>query len=122
MANHISDFDPITIWPACPIAELVLVANDVWKPPVRWYALTPTALDYCAASCYAVLSRCALLCYTPLRASFLLRSLGVSLAVSSVCAFAVQCHCSQSAAPHCASPTLMVQDILCWLSSHLCVD
>ena len=56
MANHISDFDPITIWPACPIAELVLVANDVWKPPVRWYALTPTALDYLVVLPYIVLS------------------------------------------------------------------
>jgi len=34
VSNHISDFDPIALWAACPIAQLVLVTNDVWKTVV----------------------------------------------------------------------------------------
>jgi len=38
VSNHVSDFDPIAIWAACPIGELVMVANDVWKTAVQWTA------------------------------------------------------------------------------------
>ena len=56
MANHISDFDPNAIWPVCPIAELVLVANDVGNlqcdgmrlHQLRAIALPRSSLLYCA--------------------------------------------------------------------------
>jgi len=35
VCNHISDFDGVALWAACPIADLMLVLNDHWKPVVR---------------------------------------------------------------------------------------